>query len=156
MWCWRRLLRVMSFEWCGDNRLMLKEINPEYSLEGLMLKLKLQYFVHLMQNANSLEKTDAGKYWWQEKKRATEDEMVEWHHWITLSLSLLWILFLEGGLSPLHLVDFLRFYLVLSSGAESSAFLFCLIFSNCGFHPVGCWIIVILVSFFYTMEAEAI
>ena len=41
---------------------MLKEINPEYSLEGLMLKLKLQYFVHLMQNANSLEKTDAGKY----------------------------------------------------------------------------------------------
>ena len=54
--CWRRLLRV---PWAArrSNQSILKEINPEYSLEKLMLKLKLQYFVHLMQRANSLEKT---------------------------------------------------------------------------------------------------
>ena len=56
MWCWRRLLRV---PWIArrSNQSVLKESNPEYSLEGLMLKLKLQYFGHLMQRANSLEKT---------------------------------------------------------------------------------------------------
>ena len=56
LWCWRRLLRV---PWTAkrSNQSILKEINPEYSLEGLMLKLKLQYFSHLMQRANSLEKT---------------------------------------------------------------------------------------------------
>ena len=56
MWCWRRLLRV---PWTArrSNQSILKEISPEYSLERLMLKLKLQYFGHLMQNANSLEKT---------------------------------------------------------------------------------------------------
>ena len=56
LWFWRRLLRV---PWTGrrSNQSILKEINPEYSLEGLMLKLKLQYFVHLMGRANSLEKT---------------------------------------------------------------------------------------------------
>ena len=56
LWCWRRLLRV---PWTArrSNKSILKEINPEYSLEGLMLKLKLQYFGHLMQSANSLEKT---------------------------------------------------------------------------------------------------
>ena len=55
MWCWRRLLRV---PWTArrSNQSTLKEINPEYSLEGLMLKLKLQYFGHLMQRANSLKK----------------------------------------------------------------------------------------------------
>ena len=59
---------------------ILKEINPEYSLEGLMLKLKLQYFGHLIQGANSLGKNpDAGKDRRQEKG-ATEDEMVEWCH----------------------------------------------------------------------------
>ena len=56
-----------------------KEISPEYSLEGLMLKLKLQYFYHLILRTDSLEKTDAGKDWRQEKG-ATEDEMVGWHH----------------------------------------------------------------------------
>ena len=56
------------------------EINPEYSLEGLMLKLELQYFGHLMQRANSLEKTDAGKDWRQEEKGVREGEMVGWHH----------------------------------------------------------------------------
>ena len=56
LWCWRRLLRV---PWTArrSNQSILKEINPEYSLEGLMLKLKLQYFGHLMQGADSLEKT---------------------------------------------------------------------------------------------------
>ena len=56
LWCWRRLLRV---PWTArrSNQSILKEINPEYSLEGLVLKLKLQYFGHLMQRANSLEKT---------------------------------------------------------------------------------------------------
>ena len=59
-----------------------KEIGPGYSLEGLMLKLKLQYFGHLMRRANSLEKTDAGKDWGQEEKGTTEDETVGWHHWL--------------------------------------------------------------------------
>ena len=55
LWCWRRLLRV---PWTArSNQSILKEINPEYSLEGMMLKLKLQYFGHLMQRADSLEKT---------------------------------------------------------------------------------------------------
>ena len=56
LWCWRRLLRVP----CAagrSNQSILKEISPEYSLEGLMLKLKLQYFGHLMQRTDSLEKT---------------------------------------------------------------------------------------------------
>ena len=56
LWCWRRLLRV---PWTArrSNQSVLKDINLEYSLEGLMLKLKLQYFGHLMQRADSLEKT---------------------------------------------------------------------------------------------------
>ena len=56
LWCWRRLLRV---PWTArrSNQSILKEINPEYSLEGLMLKLKLQYFGHLMQRTHSFEKT---------------------------------------------------------------------------------------------------
>ena len=59
---------------------ILKETSPEYSLEGLLLKLKLQYFGYLMRRADSLEKTDAGKEEGQEETRATEDEMVGWHH----------------------------------------------------------------------------
>ena len=56
LWCWRRLLRV---PWAArrSNQSILQEINPEYSLEGLMLKLKLQYFGHIMQRVDSLEKT---------------------------------------------------------------------------------------------------
>ena len=56
LWCWRRLLRVPRTAW-RSNQSILQEINPEYSLEGLMLKLKLQSFGHLMQRADSLEKT---------------------------------------------------------------------------------------------------
>ena len=78
LWCWRRLWRV---PWIArSNQSTLKEINTKYSLEGLMLKLKLQYFGHLMQRTDSLEKTDAGKDWRQEEKGTTEDEMVGWHH----------------------------------------------------------------------------
>ena len=58
------------------------QICPEYSLEGLMLKLKLQYFGHLMQRVDSLEKTDAGRDWGREEKGMTEDEMAGWHHWL--------------------------------------------------------------------------
>ena len=70
MWCWRRLLRV---PWTArrSNQSILKKISPGCSLEGLMLKLKLQYFGHLMPRVDSLEKTVEG---------TTEDEMVGWHH----------------------------------------------------------------------------
>ena len=64
-----------------SNQCILKEISPGCSLEGLMLKLKLQYFGHLMQRADSFEKTlMLGKIWGQEEKGKTEDEMVGWHH----------------------------------------------------------------------------
>ena len=59
---------------------ILKEISLEYSLEVLMLKLKLQYFGHLMRRVDSLEKTDAGRDWRQEERGMTEDEMVGWYH----------------------------------------------------------------------------
>ena len=60
LWCWRRLLRV---PWTArrSNQSILKEISPGCSLEGMMLKLKLQYFGHLMQRVDTLEKTDAGR-----------------------------------------------------------------------------------------------
>ena len=79
LWCWRRLLKV---PWTarGFNQSILKEISPGCSLEGLMLKLKLQYFGHLMQSVDSLEKTDFGRDWGQEEKEITEDEMAGWHH----------------------------------------------------------------------------
>ena len=79
LWCWRRRLRV---PWTArrSNRSILKEISPGCSLEGLMLKLKLQYFGHLMRRVDSLEKTDAGRDWGQEEKGMTEDEMAGWHH----------------------------------------------------------------------------
>ena len=79
LWCWRRLLRV---PWTArrSNQSILKEISPGISLEGMMLKLKLQYFGHLMQRVDSLEKTDAGRDWGQEEKGTTEDEMAGWHH----------------------------------------------------------------------------
>ena len=78
LWCWRRLLRV---PWTArrSNQSILKEIIPEYSLEGLMLKL--QYFGHLMWRTDSFEKTlMLGEDWRREEKGMTEDEMVGWHH----------------------------------------------------------------------------
>ena len=77
--CWRRLLRV---PWTAgrSNQSILKDISPEYSLEGLMLKLKLQYFGHLMRRTDAFEKTlmlgkiEGGR------RRGRQDEMVGWHH----------------------------------------------------------------------------
>ena len=80
MWCWRRLLRV---PWSArrSNLSILKEINPGMSLEGMMLKLKLQYFGHLMRRSWLIGKdSDAGRDWGQEEKGTTEDEMAGWHH----------------------------------------------------------------------------
>ena len=77
LWCWRRPLRVP----CAarrSNQPIPKEVSAEYSLEGLMLKLKLQYFGHLMRRTDSFP--DAGKYGRQEEKGMTEDELVGWHH----------------------------------------------------------------------------
>ena len=77
LWCWRRLLKV---PWTSrrSSESILREISPECSLEGLMLKLKLQYFGHLMRRPDSLEKTlmpgGIGG------RRRTEDEMAGWHH----------------------------------------------------------------------------
>ena len=73
--CWRRFLRV---PWTArrSNQSILKEISSGISLEGMMLKLKLQYFGPLLRRVDSLEKTD----WGQEEKGTTEDEMSGWHH----------------------------------------------------------------------------
>ena len=79
MWCWRRLLRV---PWTArrSNQSILKEISPEHALEGLMLKLKLQSFGHLMQRTDSLEKTlMLGKIEGR-KRKGWQDEMGGWHH----------------------------------------------------------------------------
>ena len=79
-WCWRSLL-IVPWTARRSNQSILKEINPGISLEGMMLKLKLQYFGHLMQRVDSLEKDpDAGRDWGQEEKGTREDEMAGWHH----------------------------------------------------------------------------
>ena len=74
LWCWRRLLRIT---WTArrSNQAILKEINPDYSLEGLMLKLKLQYIGHQMQRADSLEKTMLDKI---EGKRRKGQQSMRW------------------------------------------------------------------------------
>ena len=80
LWCWRRLLKV---PWTAkrSNQSILKEISPGCSLERVMLKLKLQYFGHLRQRTDSLEKIlMLGKIGRQKEKVTTEDEMVGWHH----------------------------------------------------------------------------
>ena len=79
LWCGESFLRV---PWATgrSNQSILTEISPKYSLEGLMLKLKFQYFGHLMERSDSLEKTHAENDWTQEEKGTTEDELVRWHH----------------------------------------------------------------------------
>ena len=66
-----------------SNQSILKEISAGISLGGMMLKLKLQYFGHLMWRVDSLEKTDAWRDWGQEEKGTTEDEMAGWHRWLS-------------------------------------------------------------------------
>ena len=82
MWCWRRLLSV---PWTVRlSQSILKAITSEYSLEGLMLELKLQYFGHLITKSWLTGKDpNAGKDWGQEEKGVAEDEMVGWHHWLS-------------------------------------------------------------------------
>ena len=79
LWCWRRLLRV---PWTArrSNQSILKEISPEYSLQGLMLKLKLQYFGHLMVRTDSFEKTLMLGKIEGIRRREGYDEMIGWHH----------------------------------------------------------------------------
>ena len=91
LWCWKRLLKV-PWTACRSNQSTLKEINPEFSLEGLMLKLKLQYFGHLMQRADSLEKTlvlgkIAGRRRRGQQRMRCLDGITGWMH---MSLSKLW------------------------------------------------------------------
>ena len=86
LWCRRRLLRV---PWTAkrSNQSLLKEINPDYSLEGLMLKLKLQYFGHLMWRADSLEKP----WYWKRLKAGEEGSNREWDGWMASLTQWTWV-----------------------------------------------------------------
>ena len=85
LWCWRRLLRV---PWIArrSNESILKEMNPEYSLEGLIIKLKLQYFGHLIGRVNSLEKS-----WCWERLKIGEGDDREWDGWMSLLTCWIWV-----------------------------------------------------------------
>ena len=86
LWCWRRLLKVC---WTArrSKHSILKEINPVYSMEGLMLKLKLQYFGHLMQRANSLEQP----WFWERLKAGGQGDDRGWDGWMVLMTWWAWI-----------------------------------------------------------------
>ena len=91
LWFWRRLLRV---PWTASrsNQSILKEVSPECSLEGLMLKLKVQYFGHFMQSVDSLEKTHVGRDWGQEEKGMTEVRC-----WMASPTRWTWVWMNSGG-----------------------------------------------------------
>ena len=86
LWCWRRLLRV---RWTArrPKQLILKEINPEYSLEGLMLKLKLQYVGHLMWRASSLERP----WCWEKLRAGGEGGTGGWDGWMAILTQWTWV-----------------------------------------------------------------
>ena len=92
LWCWRRLLRV---PWTArrSNQSMLKEISPEYSLEGLMLKLKLQHFGHLMWRGDSLEKT----WCWERLRAGGEGDDRGWDGWVVSPTQWTWVWANSGG-----------------------------------------------------------
>ena len=87
LWCWRRLLRV---PWTArrSNQSILKEISPEYSWEGLMLKLKLQYFGHLMWRADSFEKT---LMLWERLRGRREEDDRGWDGWMASPTQWTWV-----------------------------------------------------------------
>ena len=88
LWCWRRLLRVGR-----SNQSILKEISPEYSLEGLMLKLKLQYFVHLMQKTHSME----NPWFWERLKAGGEGDNKGWDGWMASLTRWIWVWINSGS-----------------------------------------------------------
>ena len=92
LWCWRRLLRV---PWTAriSNQSILKEIGPEYSLEGLMLKLKLQYFGHLMQRTDSLERP----WCWERLKAGGEGDDRGWDGWMVSLIRWTWLWACSGS-----------------------------------------------------------
>ena len=85
LWCWRRLLRV---PWTArSNQSILKEISPEYSLEGLMLKLKLQYFGHLMRRTAHWKRP----WWWERLKAGGEGDDRGWDGWMASPTQWKWV-----------------------------------------------------------------
>ena len=92
LWCWRRLFRIPWTAW-RSNWSILKEISPEYSLEGLMLKLKLQYFGHLMRKTDSLEKP----WCWERLKVVEEGDDKGWDVWMASSTQWAWVWINSGS-----------------------------------------------------------
>ena len=91
LWCWRRLLRIPWISW-RSNQSIIKQISPEYSLEGLMLKLKLQYFGHLMQRTDSFE-----RHWFWERLKAGEGDNRGWDGWMASTTQWAWVWINSGS-----------------------------------------------------------
>ena len=103
LWCWRRPFRVL---WTAkrSNQSILKVISPEYSLEGLMLKLKLQYFGTWCEKLTHWKDPDARKDGRQEEKGKAEDEMVGWHHQLP-ELAQIRFHWVDDAIQPSHLLS---------------------------------------------------